>query len=96
MKISREVRIGVFGMITLALFIISVNYIKGKDLFHRHRVFYAIYDGTSGIQDAAPISINGLNIGKVTDLGFLNDKSSKILMELGRYSRLGKFLVEGG
>ncbi len=85
MKISREVRIGVFGMITLALFIISVNYIKGKDLFHRHRVFYAIYDGTSGIQDAAPISINGLNIGKVTDLGFLNDKSSKILMELTIY-----------
>lgn len=85
MKISREVRIGVFGMITLTLFIISVNYIKGKDLFHRHRVFYAIYDGTSGIQDAAPISLNGLNIGKVTDLGFLNDTSSKILMELTIY-----------
>lgn len=88
MKISREVRIGAFGIITLALFIIGVNFIKGKDLFHKHRTFYAVYDATSGIQDAAPVSINGFNIGKVTDINFVNENSSKILLEITVYNQV--------
>jgi phospholipid/cholesterol/gamma-HCH transport system substrate-binding protein len=86
MKISREIRIGVFGIVTLSLFIIGVNYIKGKDLFHRHRTFYAVYDATAGIQDAAPVSINGLSVGKVTAMRFLNKKSSRVLIELTVYN----------
>jgi phospholipid/cholesterol/gamma-HCH transport system substrate-binding protein len=82
MKIGREIRIGVFGIVTLALFIISVNFIKGRDLLNRNRIFYAVYNATSGIQDAAPVSVNGLNVGKVTDIRFLNENSSKILLEL--------------
>lgn len=82
MKIRREVRIGFFGLITVAIFVISVNFLKGKDLFHRSRTFYAIYNSSSGIQDAAPVSINGLNVGKVTDIRFVNNHSNKILLEL--------------
>ena len=80
-KISREIKIGVFGIVTLTLFIIAVNFIKGKDIFKRNRTFYAVYDATSGIQDAAPVSINGLNVGKVTDMRFVNKNSAKILIE---------------
>jgi len=80
-KISREIKIGVFGIVTLTLFIIGVNYIKGKDIFKRNRTFYAVYDATSGIQDAAPVSINGLNVGKVTDMRFVTGNSAKILLE---------------
>jgi phospholipid/cholesterol/gamma-HCH transport system substrate-binding protein len=86
MKISRELKIGFFGIVTLALFIIGVNFIKGKDIFHRHRTFYAVYEATAGIQDAAPVSINGLSVGKVTAMRFLNEKSSKVLLELTVYN----------
>ncbi len=85
MKISREIRIGAFGIVTLALFIIGVNYIKGKDIFNKSRTFFAVYNATSGIQDAAPVSINGFNIGKVTHIGFLSKNSNKILLELTVY-----------
>ncbi len=88
MKISREVKLGVFGLLTITLFIIGINYIKGKDLFHRHRTLYAIYDATSDIQDAAAVSVNGLSVGKVTDMRFLNEKSSKILIELTIYNSI--------
>lgn len=82
MKISRELKIGAFGIVTLTLFIIGVNFIKGKDIFKRNRTFYAIYDATAGIQDAAPVSVNGLNVGKVTDMRFVSENSAKILLEL--------------
>ena len=86
MKISREIRIGVFGIVTLTLFIIGINYIKGKDLFNRIRTFYAVYDATSGIQDAAPVSINGLEYRESYRYRFLNKNSSKILLELTIYN----------
>lgn len=82
LKISREIKIGVFGIVTLTLFIIAVNFIKGKDIFKRNRTFYAVYDATAGIQDAAPVSVNGLNVGKVTGMSFLSENSPKILLEL--------------
>jgi phospholipid/cholesterol/gamma-HCH transport system substrate-binding protein len=88
MKISRELRIGVFGIVTLALFIISVNFIKGKDIFHRNRTFYAVYETTSGIQDAAPVTVSGLEVGKVTDMRFLTKNSNKILLELTVYKEV--------
>jgi phospholipid/cholesterol/gamma-HCH transport system substrate-binding protein len=88
MKISREVRIGVFGIATLAVFIIGINFIKGRDLFHKHRTFYAIYDATSGIQDAAPVTVNGLGVGKVTGLQFTDDTSGKIILELTIYNKI--------
>lgn len=82
MKISRELKIGAFGIVTLALFIISVNFIKGKDLFNRNRTFYAVYDATSGIQEAASVTVSGLEVGKVTDMRFLTENSKKVLIEL--------------
>lgn len=82
MKINRELRIGVFGIVTLALFIISVNFIKGKDLFNRNRTFYAVYDATSGIQDAASVTVSGLEVGKVTNMKFLSKNSRKVVIEL--------------
>lgn len=82
MKIKREVRLGLFGIVTVSLFVISVNFLKGKDLLNRSRTFYAVYDATSGIQDAAPVSVNGLNVGKVTDMRFVAPNSNKILLEL--------------
>jgi len=88
MKISREFRIGVFGIVTLTLFFISVNYIKGKDIFNRSRTFYAVYDATSGIQEAASVTISGLEVGKVTGMKFLTKNSNKVLLELTVYNKV--------
>ncbi len=86
MKIGREVKIGVYGIVTITLFIIGINFIKGKDIFHKSRTFYSVYESTSGIQDAAPVTVNGLEIGKVTNINFISDKSNKILIEFTIYN----------
>jgi phospholipid/cholesterol/gamma-HCH transport system substrate-binding protein len=87
-EISRELKIGAFGIVTLTLFIISVNFIKGKDLFNRNRTFYAVYDATSGIQDAASVTVSGLEVGKVTDMKFLTKNSKKVLIELTVFNKV--------
>lgn len=86
MKISREVRIGAFSIIIITLFVIGLNFIKGKDIFHKHRTYYAVFNSITGLQDAAPVQLNGLMVGKVTDIRFENSTSSRILVELTVYN----------
>jgi len=86
MKISREIRLGIFGTVVIVFFIIGINFLKGKDIFHKHRTYYAVFKAISGLQEAAPISINGLNIGKITGIRFESKVSSRILVELTVYN----------
>jgi phospholipid/cholesterol/gamma-HCH transport system substrate-binding protein len=88
MKIRREIKIGAFLVIILLCFIFGINYIKGKDIFRKHRIFYAKYDQISGLVEAAPVSINGYNIGNVSKIHFEGPKSSKIIVEITVYNSL--------
>ena len=88
MKIRREIKIGIYLIVVVICFIIGINYIKGKDLFHRHRTFYARYDNVTGLVEAAPVSINGFSIGKVNHIYFESAISSKVIVEITVYNPL--------
>jgi phospholipid/cholesterol/gamma-HCH transport system substrate-binding protein len=47
MKLNRETKIGVFGVLMLLLFYFGFNYLKGQDVFSRSEVYYTTY--TQGI-----------------------------------------------
>jgi phospholipid/cholesterol/gamma-HCH transport system substrate-binding protein len=82
MKISREVKIGTFFVAIILVFILGINFLKGKNVFRRHRTLYAVYSQVSGLEKAAPVTINGLKVGMVSKVGFLSDNSTRILVEL--------------
>lgn len=82
MKISREIRIGAFFIITLVLFIWGYNYLKGKDLFNRRSEFYAIYNDIGGLVTANPVFMKGLKIGQVQDIRFTKDGTSRIIVKM--------------
>jgi len=86
MKIRREIKIGAYLVIILVAFIIGINYIKGKDVFRKHRTFYAKYPQIAGLVEAAPVSINGFNIGNVSEIYFESPNSSNIIVEITVYN----------
>jgi phospholipid/cholesterol/gamma-HCH transport system substrate-binding protein len=86
MKIRREIKIGAYLIIVLLCFIFGINFIKGKDIFRKHRTFYAKYSQISGLVEAAPVSINGFNIGTVGAIHFVNPSSSEIVVEITVYN----------
>jgi len=87
-KISREVKIGAVFIVTLAFLIWGLNFLKGKNVFSRQRVFYAIYDRVDGLVTANPVNVNGMKIGQVSDLYFASDSSARIVVKLAVKSDL--------
>lgn len=82
MKISREVKIGFFFILGIAVFIWGYNFLKGKGLLSDERTLYAEYVNVNGLEKANPVYINGLKVGRVTGIGFDPDLSGNILVEM--------------
>lgn len=82
MKISREVKTAILVILGIVLFIFGFNYLKGKNLLDSSRTFYAVYNNVEGLALSTPVTINGLNVGKVMDISFTSDGSGKLLVQL--------------
>lgn len=82
MKISREVKTGILVLLGIILLYYGFNYLKGRDLFNTSVTLYTEYDNVEGLTPSTPVTINGLNVGKVTNIGFKDDGSGKLLIKL--------------
>ncbi len=82
MKISKEVKTGILAILGIILFVFGFNYLKGQNLLDSSRKFFVEYDHVGGLVPATPVTINGLTVGKVKSIGFTDDGSGKLLVEL--------------
>lgn len=81
MKLTREFKVGLLFLAAIALFIWGFNFLKGTSLFTSTRYFYAVYDKVDGLEKSNKVLVNGLRIGQVQDMDFV-EGSSKIIVEL--------------
>ena len=81
MKITREIKTAILVIASILLFIWGYSYLKGRDLLTNYKTFYVQYDNVEGLINSAPVAINGLVIGKVHKIEFLNN-TGKIRVEL--------------
>lgn len=81
MKITREIKTAILVIASILLFIWGYSYLKGRDLLTNYKTFYVQYDNVEGLINSAPVAINGLVVGKVHKIEFLNN-TGKIRVEL--------------
>jgi phospholipid/cholesterol/gamma-HCH transport system substrate-binding protein len=81
-KISREIKTGFIVIVAISFFIWGYSFLKGKDLFEKTYTYYAIYDRVDGLSISSPIYVNGIKIGNVGNIAFLNDTNRKVIIEL--------------
>ncbi|GGH00656.1 organic solvent ABC transporter substrate-binding protein [Polaribacter pacificus] len=82
---SKELKTGFVAVVIVVLFIWGYNYLKGENLLTpNQRHFYVEYNNIQGLKKASSITINGLQVGKVTDITFNSDpeKRGKLVVEL--------------
>ncbi len=81
MKLSREIKTAVLVIASVVLFIWGYSFLKGKSLFDNYKTFYVTYTNVEGLVKSAPVTLNGLAIGKVNDIT-INESNGSIVVEL--------------
>lgn len=82
MKITREIKTALLVILSILLFYWGFSFLKGSDLFSSHKVYYVEYENVDGLANSAPITINGIVIGRVNSITFDNQKSWTPIVEL--------------
>ncbi len=68
MTINNETKIGLLAIIGIVLLILGFNFLKGNSLFKHETRMYAVYNDVLGLTKSNPVVINGLKVGKVSDI----------------------------
>lgn len=72
MKFSKEVKTGILAIVAITLLVVGYNFLKGKNVFKKERIFYAVYDDVEGLGMSSAVTINGLKIGSVQGIDIDN------------------------
>lgn len=74
MRLSKEVKTGILAIGAILLLIFGYSFLRGTNLLEKHREFYVKYDNVEGLAKSAPVTINGLTVGKVQDISFASEE----------------------
>lgn len=79
---NKEVKVGLFAIITGAILYLGFNYLKGKDFFSPTNKYYVLYKNIDGLNVSNPVIVNGYAVGRVSSIGILQERDNKIIVEL--------------
>ncbi|MDD6778246.1 MAG: MlaD family protein [Bacteroidales bacterium] len=82
---SKEVKIGVTVLVSLACLFWGIKYLKGVNLFTPVNFYYAHFEKVDGLTDSAPVTINGYQVGLVREIIYDYETGSlRVLMSLDK------------
>ena len=81
-KIRKEIKVGAFFLIALAVMVWGIMYLQGIEILKKNRIVYAVYDRVNGLVASNPVTIQGMKVGQVRSLYFSPDNPKKIIVEL--------------
>lgn len=79
MSLSKEVKTGLLAIVAIALLIFGYSFLKGQNLLDDDRTFYAVYDNVEGLAPSSSVTINGLEVGKVVSIKFLDNRGNLLV-----------------
>lgn len=82
MKITREIKTAILVIASILLFIWGYSFLKGRDLLSSYNKYYVKYTNVDGLVSAAPVTINGLTVGKVNSIELQDDWTSLVELQI--------------
>ena len=79
MKFTREVKTALLAIIAILLLIFGYSFLKGKNLLDSSRTFHAVYNDVEGLSPSSAVTINGLKVGQVTEINFLDSQGTLVV-----------------
>lgn len=81
-RISKEVKIGLAFLISLALLYFGVGFMKGSNVFSRYATYYTVLQNSGGIAPSSSITVNGYKVGTVSNVEYDYSAPNRIVVTL--------------
>lgn len=78
----REIKIGILFIVVFAACLWGYKYIEGKNLLEDRKTIYAVYENVDQLTKAAPVKINGYQVGTVINISLNPDDVKSILVTM--------------
>ena len=85
MKISNELKIGFWAIVTLVILFLGVNYLKGVHTLRQGDFYYLLSEKVEGLAVSSHVKLHGLKVGIVREMQY-DKKSDKVLVTLNIYN----------
>ena len=67
---TKEVKIALAAICTIALLIYGINFLKGINIFQSNSIYYVAFNDISGLAESNPVYANGYRIGTVRTIHY--------------------------
>ena len=78
----KEVKIGLIGIIAIAMLFFGINYLKGVRMFHASSYYYVEYTDINGLSTSSPVFASGYKIGLVRDIEYNHANPGHVVVEV--------------
>lgn len=79
---NKEIRTGIIAIFTIVVLIYGINYLKGLNILDKNRIFHAKYDNIDGLLKGSVISLNGFNVGIVSNISLQSDNALLVSVKI--------------
>ncbi len=79
---TKEVKIGLTGVVAIAALFIGLNFLKGINLFKSSNSYYIEFADIKGLSKSGPVLANGYKIGTVRDILYNYRQPGHVLVEI--------------
>lgn len=76
------IRFGIMFIVLLFGVFWGFNYLKGKNIFKKQSLYFAVYTQINGLKIGSGVTYKGINIGQVKNIRFADEYCNKIVVEM--------------
>ena len=80
--ITKEVRIGIAGIIALCILVYGINYLKGINMFKPSSYFYVKFQNVNGLAKSSPVFADGVRVCIVRDIYYDYNQAENVIVEV--------------
>lgn len=80
--LTKEVKIGLTGIVALALLFVGINFLKGINLFQSSQCYYVTFKNAKGLAKSSPVYADGYSIGIVSNILYDYNAPGRVLVEI--------------
>lgn len=80
--ITKEVRIGIAGIVALCILVCGINYLKGINMFKPASYFYVAFHNVNGLAKSSPVYADGVRVGIVRNIDYDFNQPENVVVEV--------------